>query len=58
MGSLYHYRCLIRVLDVYGTDPEFNHPQFNPDKDKSRSWGGNVMRPIHELYFVNDKLTL
>uniref|UniRef100_H2YVW6 alpha-1,6-mannosyl-glycoprotein 6-beta-N-acetylglucosaminyltransferase n=1 Tax=Ciona savignyi TaxID=51511 RepID=H2YVW6_CIOSA len=43
-GSLYHYRCILRVLDVYGTDPLFNHPLFNPEI-QSTSWGGKGLDP-------------
>jgi len=52
LGSLYNYRCLVRILDTYGTDPEFNHPYFNPHKDKTRSWGGlfNVHIKLETLF--------
>uniref|UniRef100_F6XKF3 alpha-1,6-mannosyl-glycoprotein 6-beta-N-acetylglucosaminyltransferase n=2 Tax=Ciona intestinalis TaxID=7719 RepID=F6XKF3_CIOIN len=42
-GSLYQYRCILRVLDVYGTDPQFNHPLFNPEKQGT--WGGKGLNP-------------
>ncbi|XP_076818912.1 alpha-1,6-mannosylglycoprotein 6-beta-N-acetylglucosaminyltransferase A-like [Clavelina lepadiformis] len=47
LGTLFHYRCLLRVLDVYGTDPEYNHPKFNPDKANpaARTWGSKGLNP-------------
>jgi len=40
LGSLHDYRCVLRVLDVFGTEAEFNHPFFNPNKHQNGDWGG------------------
>jgi len=40
LGSLHDYRCVLRVLDVFGTEAEFNHPFFNPNKHQNSDWGG------------------
>jgi len=43
LGSIYHYRGLLRILDVYGTEPQFNHPVYNPQRG-DRTWGGKDMQ--------------
>ena len=42
-GVLSSYRCIVRGLDVYGTEAEFNHPYFNPNKNKMGDWGGKIV---------------
>jgi len=44
LGTLHNYRCVLRVLDIYGTEADFNHPIFNPNKGKTRSWGGRGLQ--------------
>ena len=39
LGFLYYYRCRLRILDSFGTDPEFNYAEFR-DADKYKTgWG-------------------
>ncbi|GCB71491.1 hypothetical protein scyTo_0008851 [Scyliorhinus torazame] len=34
-----HYRCLLRVLDSFGTEPEFNHAEYAKKKNHGSPWG-------------------
>ncbi|XP_048464364.1 alpha-1,6-mannosylglycoprotein 6-beta-N-acetylglucosaminyltransferase A-like [Rhincodon typus] len=38
-GSFTHYRCLLRVLDSFGTEPEFNHAEYAKRKNHGSPWG-------------------
>ncbi|XP_048407295.1 alpha-1,6-mannosylglycoprotein 6-beta-N-acetylglucosaminyltransferase A-like [Stegostoma tigrinum] len=38
-GSFTHYRCLLRVLDSFGTEPEFNHAEYAKKKNHGSPWG-------------------
>ncbi|XP_067864942.1 alpha-1,6-mannosylglycoprotein 6-beta-N-acetylglucosaminyltransferase A-like isoform X2 [Heterodontus francisci] len=38
-ASLTHYRCLLRVLDSFGTEPEFNHAEYAKKKNHGSPWG-------------------
>ncbi|XP_072139204.1 alpha-1,6-mannosylglycoprotein 6-beta-N-acetylglucosaminyltransferase A-like isoform X1 [Mobula birostris] len=37
--SFTHYRCLLRVLDSFGTEPEFNHAEYTKKKNYGSPWG-------------------
>nr|XP_039272953.1 alpha-1,6-mannosylglycoprotein 6-beta-N-acetylglucosaminyltransferase A-like [Styela clava] len=45
LGTLYNYRCKLRILDVYGTEPEFNHPRYKNKDSSSGTWGGKGLDP-------------
>ncbi|XP_051873036.1 alpha-1,6-mannosylglycoprotein 6-beta-N-acetylglucosaminyltransferase A-like isoform X2 [Pristis pectinata] len=38
-ASFTHYRCLLRVLDSFGTEPEFNHAEYVKKKNHGSPWG-------------------
>uniref|UniRef100_A0A4W3K722 alpha-1,6-mannosyl-glycoprotein 6-beta-N-acetylglucosaminyltransferase n=1 Tax=Callorhinchus milii TaxID=7868 RepID=A0A4W3K722_CALMI len=38
-ASFTHYRCVLRVLDSFGTEPEFNHAQYAKKKNHGSPWG-------------------
>ncbi|XP_041039038.1 alpha-1,6-mannosylglycoprotein 6-beta-N-acetylglucosaminyltransferase A-like isoform X7 [Carcharodon carcharias] len=38
-ASFTHYRCLLRVLDSFGTEPEFNHAEYAKKKNHGSPWG-------------------
>ncbi|XP_069769993.1 alpha-1,6-mannosylglycoprotein 6-beta-N-acetylglucosaminyltransferase A-like [Narcine bancroftii] len=38
-ASFTHYRCLLRVLDSFGTEPEFNHAEYAKIKNHESPWG-------------------
>lgn len=39
LGFLYYYRCRLRILDSFGTDPEFNYAEFRDANKYKTSWG-------------------
>ncbi|CAM9529486.1 alpha-1,6-mannosylglycoprotein 6-beta-N-acetylglucosaminyltransferase A [Lethenteron reissneri] len=34
-----HYQCMLRVLDSFGTEPEFNHAQYAQSRGHKTPWG-------------------
>ncbi|XP_032902328.1 coiled-coil domain-containing protein 126 [Amblyraja radiata] len=38
-SSFTHYSCLLRVLDSFGTEPEFNHAEYSKLKNHGSPWG-------------------
>uniref|UniRef100_UPI00398F5416 alpha-1,6-mannosylglycoprotein 6-beta-N-acetylglucosaminyltransferase A-like isoform X2 n=1 Tax=Pristiophorus japonicus TaxID=55135 RepID=UPI00398F5416 len=38
-ASFTHYQCLLRVLDSFGTEPEFNHAEYAKKKNHGSPWG-------------------
>ncbi|XP_072880712.1 alpha-1,6-mannosylglycoprotein 6-beta-N-acetylglucosaminyltransferase A-like isoform X2 [Hemitrygon akajei] len=37
--SFTHYCCLLRVLDSFGTEPEFNHAEYAKKRNYGSPWG-------------------
>uniref|UniRef100_A0A671SC17 alpha-1,6-mannosyl-glycoprotein 6-beta-N-acetylglucosaminyltransferase n=1 Tax=Sinocyclocheilus anshuiensis TaxID=1608454 RepID=A0A671SC17_9TELE len=37
--SWVHYQCMLRVLDSFGTEPEFNHAHYAQSKGHKTPWG-------------------
>ncbi|XP_018600038.1 alpha-1,6-mannosylglycoprotein 6-beta-N-acetylglucosaminyltransferase A-like isoform X2 [Scleropages formosus] len=40
-----HYQCMLRVLDSFGTEPEFNHAQYAQSKGHKTPWGKWNLNP-------------
>lgn len=40
-----HYRCMLRVLDSFGTEPEFNHAHYAQSKGHKTPWGKWNLNP-------------
>uniref|UniRef100_UPI003AAAC4D3 alpha-1,6-mannosylglycoprotein 6-beta-N-acetylglucosaminyltransferase A-like n=1 Tax=Centroberyx gerrardi TaxID=166262 RepID=UPI003AAAC4D3 len=40
------YRCMIRVLDSFGTEPDFNHGAWAGSHNLKSSWGGLNLIPM------------
>uniref|UniRef100_UPI00358FC16B alpha-1,6-mannosylglycoprotein 6-beta-N-acetylglucosaminyltransferase A n=1 Tax=Myxine glutinosa TaxID=7769 RepID=UPI00358FC16B len=34
-----HYQCMLRVVDSFGTEPEFNHAQYAQSRGHKTPWG-------------------
>ncbi|XP_043930870.1 alpha-1,6-mannosylglycoprotein 6-beta-N-acetylglucosaminyltransferase A [Protopterus annectens] len=43
--SWVHYQCMLRVLDSFGTEPEFNHAQYAQSKGHKTPWGKWNLHP-------------
>lgn len=43
--SWVHYQCMLRVLDSFGTEPEFNHAQYAQSKGHKTPWGKWNLNP-------------
>ncbi len=43
--SLYRDRCMLRVLDSFGTEPEFNHAHYAQSKGHKTPWGKWNLNP-------------
>ncbi|XP_069080776.1 alpha-1,6-mannosylglycoprotein 6-beta-N-acetylglucosaminyltransferase A [Pleurodeles waltl] len=43
--SWVHYQCMLRVLDSFGTEPEFNHAQYAQTKGHKTPWGKWNLNP-------------
>lgn len=40
-----HHRCMLRVLDSFGTEPEFNHAHYAQSKGHKTPWGKWNLNP-------------
>ncbi|KAJ4923982.1 hypothetical protein JOQ06_000224, partial [Pogonophryne albipinna] len=58
--SWVHYQCMLRVLDSFGTEPEFNHAHYAQAKGHKTPWGkwnlnpqqfNTMFRPKRSLMF-------
>ncbi|XP_073926717.1 alpha-1,6-mannosylglycoprotein 6-beta-N-acetylglucosaminyltransferase A isoform X3 [Castor canadensis] len=43
--SWVHYQCMLRVLDSFGTEPEFNHANYAQSKGHKTPWGKWNLNP-------------
>ncbi|XP_029461215.1 alpha-1,6-mannosylglycoprotein 6-beta-N-acetylglucosaminyltransferase A isoform X1 [Rhinatrema bivittatum] len=43
--SWVHYQCMLRVLDSFGTEPEFNHAHYAQSKGHKTPWGKWNLNP-------------
>lgn len=43
--SWVHYQCMLRVLDSFGTEPEFNHASYAQSKGHKTPWGKWNLNP-------------
>ncbi|XP_075037066.1 alpha-1,6-mannosylglycoprotein 6-beta-N-acetylglucosaminyltransferase A isoform X2 [Mixophyes fleayi] len=43
--SWVHYQCMLRVLDSFGTEPEFNHGHYAQSKGHKTPWGKWNLNP-------------
>ncbi|KAJ3584561.1 hypothetical protein NHX12_015056, partial [Muraenolepis orangiensis] len=43
--SWVHYQCMLRVLDSFGTEPEFNHAHYAQAKGHKTPWGKWNLNP-------------
>ncbi|KAG7467320.1 hypothetical protein MATL_G00152110 [Megalops atlanticus] len=43
--SWVHYQCMLRVLDSFGTEPEFNHAYYAQSKGHKTPWGKWNLNP-------------
>lgn len=42
---LFSFRCMLRVLDSFGTEPEFNHANYAQSKGHKTPWGKWNLNP-------------
>lgn len=41
----FSFRCMLRVLDSFGTEPEFNHAHYAQSKGHKTPWGKWNLNP-------------
>lgn len=44
-GTFFSFRCMLRVLDSFGTEPEFNHANYAQSKGHKTPWGKWNLNP-------------
>lgn len=55
-------RCLLRVLDTFGTEPVFNYKKWKPEKDSrghdyGHTWGNWELNPRQFMTMYRKRLT-
>lgn len=57
------YRCLLRVLDTFGTEPVFNYKKWKPEvdgrgHDYGYTWGNWELNPRQFMTMYRKRLTV
>lgn len=45
LNLFFFFRCMLRVLDSFGTEPEFNHAHYAQSKGHKTPWGKWNLNP-------------
>lgn len=45
VSPAWRHRCMLRVLDSFGTEPEFNHAHYAQSKGHKTPWGKWNLNP-------------
>ena len=62
LNTHYKCRCLLRVLDTFGTEPVFNYKKWKPEKDNrnhdyGHTWGNWELNPRQFMTMYRKRLT-
>ena len=60
LNSVSKFKCILRILDVFGTEAAYNHYQYSKKKGLENMWGGRNLcgktrAPLRDQFFPDSQ---